>query len=103
MKKKGFNWARDIHKIQESINNTPKEVIGHFTPLEVVRGNENIAQNVKRATERCLRRTLKSKSKQRKYGTSIYNVGENVLFRYPGKDRVPKNDISLEERCLRET
>ena len=34
-RKKGFNWARDLHVIQEAVNTVPKEVIGNQKPVHV--------------------------------------------------------------------
>ena len=87
MKKKGFNWLKSLHTVQQAINRTPKEVLANYTPYEVLTGNDKIMQSVKAASQRCNERLLRN----RKFHASVYKIGEKVLYRYPGKgSRVPK-------------
>ncbi|KAL8561052.1 hypothetical protein ACOMHN_061775 [Nucella lapillus] len=81
-RKQGFNWATDLHVIQEAINGIPKEVIGYQTP-SMVYLNRTSSEVYKKAeaTAHCSRRMVDHHS--RKNEVSVYSVGEAVLIRYP--------------------
>ncbi|KAL8598485.1 hypothetical protein ACOMHN_051273 [Nucella lapillus] len=82
-RKQGFNWATDLHVIQEAINGIPKEVIGYQTPSMVYlnRTSSEVYKKAEEATAHCSRRMVDHHS--RKDEVSVYSVGEAVLIRYP--------------------
>jgi len=119
-----FSWAKDLHMIADSMNTTPKEVLGYQSPFSVyynrdplfktthtlgyqmahTRKRQKRARKVRKiaslATKRCAARMVKTHFRNK--CPSVYRKGENVLLRCPpgGKSRVPKRISIVEARII---
>ena len=84
MKKSGFNFARDLHRVKRAIHEMPNEVLSNLTPLAVIttRNNTQIKNKVKEGSCRCKRWIINRDVKKGRGGVSINRVSENVPLRY---------------------
>ncbi|XP_061170265.1 KRAB-A domain-containing protein 2-like [Saccostrea echinata] len=75
-KRRGFNWAAELHKVQFAINENPKEVLGYLTPSEVYtsRQNKDLLQKVRKASERCNRRKQRRELRQGERRTYFFQI-----------------------------
>ena len=82
-RKRGYNWSRNLHQIQEAINDIPKEVLGNRAPSFVHRNRNNISEceEVRKASQRANEATTARFSRRQQ--TSVYHKGEKVLVKYP--------------------
>ncbi|KAL8624324.1 hypothetical protein ACOMHN_044755 [Nucella lapillus] len=92
-RRQGFNWARSLFEIQNTLNNIPKTVLGSKSPVEIYTSKTKaFDEQVKRSSKHADEIMIASFSK--KNHPSVYKVGERVLIRYPPKDgkhkRVPR-------------
>lgn len=100
--KRGFNWARDLYKVQSAVNETPKEVLGYSTPLDVYtsRRDEKLLQRLKEASEKVYRRRQRRELKKGS-GVSVYSIGEDVFIRHPSACRVPRRRYILKGKVIK--
>ena len=104
-KKKGFNWAKDLHVIQEAMNTVPKGLIGFQKPIDVFvkRSAKSVQVRAKKASTRSNKDLIRQHKK--KTHNSVYKEGEKVFVRYPQtshrSNRVPRKRYILDGTILK--
>ena len=100
-RKNGFNWASALDKVQIAINESPKEVLGYLSPVEVYtsRHDERLFEKVSKATKRCSSRQQRREFR-RGGGVSVYAKGEHVLVTVPSGSRVPKQRYIVKGKII---
>ena len=102
MEESGTNWAKQLPQYERLLNDTPKKVLGWWTPFDVFYGRskagslgnecEKIRNEAAKATRKEAENSIRASVKKLK--TPIYEVGDHVLVRIKsGNSRISKAKV----------